>query len=266
LSRDSPGDEPETVAERDAGCFTDPTVLMAGHRGPHPEDDELFAPSEWPRLRRAVHDLSWLRTRGYGDNAALKLVGDRYRLRRRQRNAVARSACSDEQRSHRRAARCSLASLKGQVLEIDGFNVLIALEGAIGGAYLFRGRDGAYRDVDAVQGTYRIVRETRPALRAVRRAVCEAELDTVVWRLDAHVSNVGRLRERIRAEAPETVVWTEDVRESVDEVLADTEHPVATSDSAILDRSTAWCALEPEALRHYSGEAKVCRLGDESES
>lgn len=233
---------------------------MATHRGPHPEDDDLFAPSERPRLRRAVHDLSWLRTRGYGENAALKLVGDRYRLRRRQRNAVARSACTDEQRAHRRAARCSLGALSGEVLEIDGFNVVITLEGAIGGAYLFRGRDEAYRDVNPVQGTYRIVEETQQALRAVYRAVSEADLDAAVWRLDAHVSNVGRLRDRIQAARPATLGGEALVQEKVDDALADTSHPVATSDSAILDRSAVWCALEPAALRHSSGQVHVCDL------
>ena len=48
------------------------------HRGPHPEDEHLFSREAVPRLKQAVDDLSWLRTRGYAESSATKLVGDRY--------------------------------------------------------------------------------------------------------------------------------------------------------------------------------------------
>ena len=60
------------------------------HRGPDPRDPAAFAPEEWPRLRQAVVDLSWLLTRGYAPVSSLKLVGDRYELTERQRTAVRR--------------------------------------------------------------------------------------------------------------------------------------------------------------------------------
>ena len=50
------------------------------HRGPHPEDGPLFAPANWPDLRCAVSHLSWLLTRAYAWESALKLVGDHFRL------------------------------------------------------------------------------------------------------------------------------------------------------------------------------------------
>jgi hypothetical protein len=230
------------------------------HRGPHPDDESLFAPSERPRLRRAVHDLSWLRTRGYGDNGALKLVGDRYRLRRRQRNAVARSACTDAERAHRAVRRRPLLALRGRELAVDAFNVIITLEGALGGAYVFRGRDEAYRDVDPVQGTYRIVEETVPALQLVRTAVQRSGLAAVDWRLDASVSNVGRLKARIEAQAPGALDWTVHVQDHVDAALIDGSCPVATSDSGILDRVAEWCALERHVLRGHARERTVCDL------
>ena len=65
------------------------------HRGPHPEDAELFAPASWPALRAATTDLSWLLSRGYAEPSSLKLVGDCFQLTERQRTAVMRSACSD---------------------------------------------------------------------------------------------------------------------------------------------------------------------------
>ena len=47
------------------------------HRGPHPEDKQLFAAEQCPRLREAANDLAWLLNRGYASTSALKIVGDR---------------------------------------------------------------------------------------------------------------------------------------------------------------------------------------------
>ena len=60
------------------------------HRGPDPRDREAFAPSCVPALCTAVADLSWLLGRDYAPVSALKLVGDRYSLTERQRQAVRR--------------------------------------------------------------------------------------------------------------------------------------------------------------------------------
>ena len=63
------------------------------HRGAHPEDGRLFAPEMLPRLRAAVSELSWLLSRGYPARAALKLVGDRHRLKRRGGGIGAAALC-----------------------------------------------------------------------------------------------------------------------------------------------------------------------------
>ncbi|MFB6246961.1 MAG: DUF434 domain-containing protein [Salinibacter sp.] len=233
---------------------------MASSRGAHPEDPSLFAPSERPALRAAVRDLSWLRTRGYGDDAAQNLVGDHYRLTRRQRNAVGRSACGDADAAHRRVRRRRLSALAGEWIEIDGFNVLITLEGALGGAYSFIGRDGAYRDVSPVQGTYRPVDDTERAIRLVRAAAHHHRLEGVVWRLDDHVSNVGRLKARLDAQRPDGLGWEIRVLDEVDRALMDSDRPVATSDSRVLDAVRRWCVLERAVIALLPEAPHVCDL------
>jgi len=233
---------------------------MASSRGPHPEDDTLFASSELPVLRAAVRDLSWLRTRGYGDDAAESLVGDRYRLHRRQRNAVARSACTDAEAAHRRVRCRRLEALAGEWVEVDGFNVLITLEGGLGGAYLFVGRDGAYRDVNAVQGTYRPVEDTPRAIDAVRAAARRHALRGLRWRLDRHVSNVGRLKALLERGAPASRLgWEVRVHDAVDPVLRESHSPVATSDSGILDAVGSWCVLEAGGIDHRTSNVRDLR-------
>src|SRR5262249_44713641 len=137
-------------------------------------------------------ELSWLLTHGYADASALKLVGDRHQLNRRQISAVQRSSCSDQQL----AGRCSrrVADLRGQAIVIDGYNVLTTVETALGGGVVLVGRDGCTRDIAGVHGTWRRVAETEPALRAVGDRLQQLGFGHCRWLLDRPVSNSGRLR------------------------------------------------------------------------
>ncbi len=111
------------------------------HRGPHPADEKLFAPAAIADLRAALADFCLLLTKGYADKSALKLVGDRFSLTERQRLAVMRSACSDQQLASRSQRRVELKDVAGQSIAIDGYNVLITVEAAMSGGLIFKGRD-----------------------------------------------------------------------------------------------------------------------------
>lgn len=239
---------------------------MPSNRGAHPEDAEQFSTAEHARLRAAVRDLSWLRSRGYGDGAAQKLVGDRYRLKRRQRDAVARSACSDAERAHRLCARLSPQEVADQEVHIDTFNVLITVEAALGGAYLFVGRDTAYRDVNPLKGTYRIVRQTRSAIERLTDTLRALAPARVTWHLDRSVSNVGRVKERLANASPAMdCVWGLVEEENVDAALRNTSNPLVTSDSAVLNATDAWLHLEALVHVHHVPEANVVDLRPDGE-
>src|SRR5205823_7732523 len=130
------------------------------HRGAHPEDRELFAPKWHVALRGAVADFSWLLSRDYATPSALKVVGDRYGLSARQRTAVMRSACSDSARASRLERETQLANVAGRPLWIDGYNVLTSVEAALAGGVIIVGRDGCWRDMASMHGTWRRVEET----------------------------------------------------------------------------------------------------------
>src|SRR5712692_3344159 len=98
------------------------------HRGAHPEDRKLFAEQQIPDLRAAVGELSWLLSRNYSLNGALKLVGDRYTLTDRQRLAVARAACSDQSKARRLHSLVSAEAVADEDLIVDGFNLIITVE------------------------------------------------------------------------------------------------------------------------------------------
>ncbi|MBI2433083.1 MAG: DUF434 domain-containing protein [Candidatus Hydrogenedentes bacterium] len=163
------------------------------HRGRHPEDTELFAPGRVPVLQGAARDLSWLYTRGYAANSALKLVGDRYQLAARERMALQRAACSEGSRVDRAAHRVALESLSGAGVALDGYNLLITVESMLSGGVLIRARDGCLRDLASLHGSYRRVEETEPALMLIGETLARLKAGHVRWYLDAPVSNSGRL-------------------------------------------------------------------------
>jgi len=214
------------------------------HRGPHPDDACLFTPETLPLLRSAVSDLSWLLTRGYAPTSALKIVGDRYALRERQRVAVARCACSDEARDRRRRSQANLVEMAGRCLFIDGYNVLTSIEAALAGGVILHARDGAYRDMASVHGTWRKVQETIPAAELIGRLLAELSVARAVWHLDRPVSNSGRLK-AILEQTAEAHQWPWEIRlvPDPDKILRQTDQLLATADSGILDDCGRWVNL-----------------------
>ncbi len=232
------------------------------HRGAHPEDARLFAPPVRPLLREAAGDLAWLLERGYPAGAAGKLVGDRYRLTTRQRTAVARGTCSPAQAAARAARRVPPEALADRPLWIDGYNLLTTVEAALGGGVILAARDGTYRDMASMHGSYRKVAETRPALARIGGVLAALGAVEVLWLLDQPVSNSGRLKRIIEEEAArEGWPWQVQLVDDPDRLLVAAEPVVATADSAVLDRCGPWVSLARAVVRREVPSADVIDLG-----
>lgn len=213
-------------------------------RGPHPKDLACFADECLPALRRAVTDLSWLQSRGYSAKASLKLVGDRYALRDRQRRALQRCAAGTEECERRRRHLLAPQEIGGRDVVVDGYNVLLTLEAALSGGVLLLGRDGALRDLAAMSAHYRRVHTTRPAIDLLADFFERHRPASVRWLLDRPVSNSGRLRrlieERVEGRRPP---WKVELADQTDRRLSEAAAVVATADSAVIDRCDAWINL-----------------------
>jgi hypothetical protein len=233
------------------------------HRGPHPEDARLFDLAVQPRLRAAADDFCWLLSHGYPHNSTLKLVGDRYTLAARQRTAVSRCCCSDVEAARRRSCRVEAEQLAGAALWLDGYNVLTTIEAALAGGVILVARDGAYRDMASMHGSYRKVAETVPALELLGRTLATYRVATCRWLLDRPVSNSGRLRGIMEdLAAAHGWPWQVELVADPDALLVDATIPpadqpsakpsviVVTADSAILDRCRAWFSLARETVQH----------------
>ncbi|MBN2492005.1 MAG: DUF434 domain-containing protein [Planctomycetes bacterium] len=232
------------------------------HRGAHPEDGVLFGPEARPVLVEAVAHLSWLLGHAYALPSALKLVGDRFQLARRQRIAVQRCACSDAALAARRAREVGPEALARGAVHIDGYNLLTTVEAALAGGVILSGRDGGYRDLASMHGTYRRVEETRPAIAAVGEVLADLGADGVMWYLDRPVSNSGRLKALLLEQGSERGwAWQADLVLNPDRLLSEVEGVVVTADSVILDRCRRWFNLARAVIAARVPHATVLELG-----
>ncbi len=220
------------------------------HRGAHPRDEVSFAAEQLERLRTAVSDFCWLLTKGYAEKSALKLVGDRYDLTQRQRLAVMRGACSQEQRQSRKSRQVDIVSIAGQVVLIDGYNLLISIEAALSGGVILCGMDGTCRDLSGIHGTYRKVAETLPALELIGDFIHTFRPGYVYWFFDKPVSNSGRLKQFIETlSAEKHWPWSVELLNNPDRKLIESEEPAVSSDSVVLDGCRQWVNLAAELIR-----------------
>jgi hypothetical protein len=246
------------------------------HRGPNQEDVRLFDVEALPVLYGAAADFCWLLDRGYPHDSTLKLVGDRYDLVARQRTAVSRCCCSHADAERRLAHLVTADQLSGAALWLDGYNVLTTIEAALAGGVILAGRDGAYRDMASMHGSYRKVDETLPALELLGRAIAAQNVAECRWLLDKPVSNSGRLKEIIeRMAADRGWPWRVELVPNPDAVLiaggdvgwgevnrssGGASVAAATADSAILDRCPAWFNLAKDTIVGHMPDAWIVDL------
>lgn len=192
-------------------------------------------------LQAATYELSWLLDRGYAEAAALELVGNKHQLSRRQRMLVRRASTTEAEATGRRRRRVD--SPLGLSIAVDGFNQLVTTERGLDGGTVAAGRDGVVRDAASVHGTWRRSRRTLEALDLMVRVLDGAS--SVLWVLDAPVSNSGRLAALIRARADFEVR----LEDQADAALLASGRVLATGDGPLIDRAGAWFPLAELALR-----------------
>lgn len=231
------------------------------HRGQNPEDQKLFHKNNFQILIEAVKDLSYLLTKGYNMSSAVKLVGDHFLLSSRQRIAIARSANSDESVLKRKDKEIGENDCENKIILVDGYNILITIESALSGGLVFKSRDGCYRDISSIHGTYKKVEETIPALDIIRENLCRLNPGKVVWYLDSPVSNSGRLKQLILNSAREhDCFWEVELVHNPDSCLKNRDEIVITSDAIILNHVKSWFNLTKSIIERDISKVNLIDL------
>lgn len=235
--------------------------MNPGNRGKHSNDDKLFSKKWQPILSEAVDDLSYLLSRGYAYRSALQIVGNRYKLNKRQRIAVNRISSSHQQTDARKKSSIPASRIINEIIEIDGFNLLISVESALSGGYIFKSRDETYRDISSVHGTYKRVRQTGEAILLIGRALKELRIGQVIWYLDQPVSNSGKLKSLLLTHIPEIGLdWDVELVFTPDKILMSSKNVVVSSDGMILDQVDRWFNLGAYIIDNYIQDANIVKV------
>lgn len=215
------------------------------NRGKNTGDDNLFgSEKQISKLKLAVQDMQYLLTKGYAEKASSELVGNRYRLKTRQIQALRGASASDIQIHDRKLKQLSTSDLKDKTIYLDGFNVLILLESLLSEAYIFEGVDGCFRDLSGVHGTYKRVNQTLKAIELVAEFFQKNLVQKLVWVFDQPVSNSGRIKQIILDFALENKLnWEAELQYNPDKFLAESSEIIISSDAWILDHCKEWFNL-----------------------
>jgi len=231
-------------------------------RGFDINDKRWFSDKEMINLKKAKIEIEWLINRQYKIDPVVNFVGDRYQLSLRQRNALKRSICTDENKLMRKSKELSIDKLKEGTIYIDGFNLIITLEVALSKGTLIIGSDGCVRDLAGLRGTYKIIDKTDLALELIGRFLNKHNAKEVIFYLDAPVSNSGSLKHKILDYAHIWNIKTEvELVNNADVVLENLDRLV-TSDAAILDKCVSYFNLSKYIMHEYIKDVKLISFND----
>lgn len=201
------------------------------------------------KLMSAVRDLRYLLNRGYPRDSAVVFVANHHRLKLKERNLLARCVFSKAEVASHRAKAVSSAKVRGKMIGVDGYNVLITAESILTGKSVVQCDDGFVRDLRAIFGKYRTSSATPHALTRIINAIAKARPSEVVIMFDSQVSRSGELAAMVRQRLKRTKLEG-DARTAagVDFKVRGFE-VAASSDRAIIERSKEVWDIPAEIMR-----------------
>lgn len=215
------------------------------NRGKNTGDDSLFgSEKQLNKLKSAIQDMQYLLSRGFAEKASSELVGNHYRLKTRQIQAIRGASASENQIQNRKSKQLTISDLNNKTVYLDGFNILILLESLLSEAYIFEGVDGCFRDLSGVFGTYKRVNQTFASIELVATFFKKYKAEKLVWVFDKPVSNSGRIKQIILDFAKENHLnWEVELEFNPDKFLVEKKEIIVSSDAWILDHCKNWFNL-----------------------
>ncbi len=188
-------------------------------------------------LAQAAVDARYLLARGYPRERVLRVVGDRWNLDAAGRHLLRRGVFAPARAAARKARLVGLAACRDRAVGVDGHNVLITLETALGGGRLLLADDGVVRDIAGQGRNHRPGPLTRRAAEIMLAALARAGARAVHIYLDAPLSKSGELAAELRALLARAGLEGDAQAVPVPErQLKKHQGPVATSDSVLIDQ------------------------------
>lgn len=188
------------------------------------------------RLMEAAQDLRWLLSRGYPKEASLTLVGNRFELDKELREVLKRAILPPQVAQKRKQKVLNPRDLRGEKVAVDGHNVLITLQTALRGGFVFFCDDGFLRDIAGVSRSFVFNGECERALDLVLETLAELKPQEVMFFLDAPLSKSRELAQKINLLfGPYGIRGRSEVLSVPEKVLCQFEGVICTADGHLLD-------------------------------
>ena len=209
--------------------------------------------SQFPdHVRQAAEEYLWILSKGYPQNSALKMVGDKFMLARTMRQVLYRGVIPTE-RAQTRLEKIGVVG-KDDLVLIDTYNVLFTVNNYLLGRPLFISNDGLLRDAGEMRG--RIIDKPQFS-RSVSMMLEVLQMwpgATYIHYLDEPVSHSGRLSiELCKDMAQMGIEGDAFTVKSPDQVLKqEKSDAICTSDGGIIDHYQGRVIDLPRfLLQHY---------------
>ena len=212
-------------------------------------------------LQEAAEDFRHLLNRKYPRKASLELVGNRYDLTFDERHLLHRGVFSDVDSEARRKKIISIKEVQDKDLAVDGHNVLITVEAGLSGRPLILADDGFIRDISGLSGSFKKTEVTEKAIRLIVTFLKKWKPRHTLFLFDAPISKSGILAQELRNLLKKENLPGDALAMKVPEkILIGFQGVVATSDTAIIDRSKRVIDLAGHIIRTKIGSMSLLRL------
>ena len=146
-----------------------------------------------PEPGKAVTDIRYLLDRGYPRKGAITFVCNHYRLDIKWRYVFTRVVFGRDTIQSRREKTVKCEDLKGEVVLVDGYNVLIGVESALKGEPVYQSDDGFLRDIRGVFRNYRCSGLTERAMDEILGVFTGFAPFRVEFLFDSQISKSGEM-------------------------------------------------------------------------
>jgi hypothetical protein len=220
----------------------------------------LFKTANCNDLQQAAQDFRYLLNRAYPRKATLEIVGNRYGLTFDERHLLHRGVFSDADSEARQERIVSPEAIKNKDLAIDGHNVLITVEAGLSWRPLILADDGFIRDISGLSGSFKKTELTEEAIQLIVTFLKKWRPRHTLFLFDAPISKSGILAQELRALLKKEGLPGDALAMKVPEkILIGFQGVIATSDTAIIDRSEKVIDLAGDIIRTKIGSKSLIR-------
>ncbi len=185
---------------------------------------------------KAITDIRYLLDRGYPRKGAITFVCNHYRLDINWRYVFTRVVFGRDTIQSRREKTVKCEDLKGEVVLVDGYNVLIGVESALKGEPVYLCDDGFLRDIRGVFRNYRCSGLTERAMNEILGVFTGFAPFRVEFLFDSQISKSGDLARWVEKKLKDVgLSGVARTSKHVDYDLKQSNGIIATADGSIID-------------------------------